>query len=596
MDMDKDERNRILTSSKLLKAREDSPEPWVDPYSDMSSDEKSKLLCELMAIHLRDEKRNEELMGKIDELLEGNRQISALKAMLLELENRDKAKDALIENQSKKITSLEEVIRLNNAHTYVSKSQKRKPKKTEDDDHTKNKDDFDGTQDSLAPPSASSETTADKPDVESESHEKEVRLYRQGKEYRTMTADKSIRHECDITKLPEGAIIIKRTRRYSYEQVSSIIEHDYEVIRYKTAEGIIREGYFPLDGASEIMDVVPGTHASSTFMAYLAFNKYVLDTPLYREISRILDEDMRLSRMTLTNWLEKGSFHINRMIGVLKECCLEKDSIINCDETWCRVQVKGAYRKRYIWCLVNKSEKIVIYCYEDGSRGRDVLRHILGDHAIKALQSDGYNVYMYLDDNLIDIEHVCCMAHARAKFKYALEQGGDIDASFFLDCIGELYVLEAEYEHGRLSPEQIRLCRNNLKTNEIIIRLRSKLDALLSEGHPPRGELMEKALRYLNAFWTQLFAYTHDGSYTIDNSIAERFIRPLAGERKNSLFFGSGKMAGVSAAYHTIISTCKMQGVPVLQYLKEFFKQIVLGRTDYENLLPMTIGITNNKH
>ena len=125
---------------------------------------------------------------------------------------------------------------------------------------------------------------------------------------------------------------------------------------------------------------------------------------------------------------------------------------------------------------------------------------------------------MYLDDNLTDIEHVCCMAHARAKFKYALEQGGDLDAAFFLDCMGELYVLEAEYEHGRLSPEQIKTCRNNLKTKEIIIRLRSKLDALLSDDHPPRGELMEKALRYLKAFWTQLFAYTHDGSYTIDVS------------------------------------------------------------------------------
>ena len=592
MDMDKEERTRILTSSKLLKAREDSPEPWVDPYSDMSSDEKSKLLCELMAMHLRDEKRNEELMAKLDGLLDVNRQMSDLKAMLAESEKRDKTKDSLIENLLKKITSLEEVVRLNNKHTYGSKSQKRKPKKTEGDDHTKNKDDFDGTQESLGNTSSAS----DKSDVEPEKKEKEVRLYRQGKAYRTMTADKSVCHECDITKLPEGAIIIKRMRRYSYEQVSSIIEHDYVVIRYKTVEGIIRDGYFPLDGEPEIMDVVPGTHASSTFMAYLAFNKYVLDTPLYREISRILDEDMRLSRMTLTNWLEKGSFHINKLIGFLKECCLEKDSVINCDETWCKVKVKSAYRKRYIWCLVNKAEKIVIYCYEDGSRGHDVLRHILGDHGIKALQSDGYNVYMYLDDNLTDIEHVCCMAHARAKFKYALEQGGDLDAAFFLDCMGELYVLEAEYEHGRLSPEQIKTCRNNLKTKEIIIRLRSKLDALLSDDHPPRGELMEKALRYLKAFWTQLFAYTHDGSYTIDNSIAELFIRPLAGERKNSLFFGSGKMASVSAAYHTIISTCKMQGVPVLQYLKEFFKQIVIGCTDYENLLPMTIGLNNNKY
>lgn len=71
---------------------------------------------------------------------------------------------------------------------------------------------------------------------------------------------------------------------------------------------------------------------------------------------------------------------------------------------------------------------------------------------------------------------------------------------------------------------------------------------------------MEKALRYLDTFWPQLFAYLKDGSYSIDNSIAERFIRPLAGERKNSLFFGSDKMAEVSAAYHTVISTCRMQG------------------------------------
>lgn len=54
-------------------------------------------------------------------------------------------------------------------------------------------------------------------------------------------------------------------------------------------------------------------------------------------------------------------------------------------------------------------------------------------------------------------------------------------------------------------------------------------------------------------------------------------------------------MARVSAAYHTIISTCKMQGVSALQYFKMFFQAIVNGRRDYENLLPMTIGLGNNK-
>ena len=107
--------------------------------------------------------------------------------------------------------------------------------------------------------------------------------------------------------------------------------------------------------------------------------------------------------------------------------------------------------------------------------------------------------------------------------------------------------------------------------------------------------LMEKALRYLHTFWKQLFVYLNDGRYSIDNSLAERFIRPLAGERKNSLFFGSNRMAEVSAAYHTIISTCRMHGISALEFLKKFFAAIVSGRRDYENLLPMTIGIKPNK-
>ena len=160
-----------------------------------------------------------------------------------------------------------------------------------------------------------------------------------------------------------------------------------------------------------------------------------------------------------------------------------------------------------------------------------------------------------------------------------------------MEFIGEFYKLEREYEEGKLSPEQVRLCRNNLKTKEIIIKLRSKLDAPLSDDHPLHVELMEKVISYMNTFWTQLFAYLNDSSYSIDNSIAERFIRPLIGERKNSLFFGSDKMARVLAIYHTIVSACKMQGVSVLDYFKRFFSEIVKGRRDYEHLLPLTIGL-----
>jgi hypothetical protein len=104
--------------------------------------------------------------------------------------------------------------------------------------------------------------------------------------------------------------------------------------------------------------------------------------------------------------------------------------------------------------------------------------------------------------------------------------------------------------------------------------------------------LMEKAINYMTTFWNQLFMYLKDGRYTIDNLAAERAIRPLTIERKNSNSFCSHAGVQMSALYHTIIATCRMQGYSVLEYLKTFFTCIIQGRRDYENLMPATIGIS----
>lgn len=198
---------------------------------------------------------------------------------------------------------------------------------------------------------------------------------------------------------------------------------------------------------------------------------------------------------------------------------------------------------------------------------------------------------MYLDKEMVDIDHICCLAHARAKFRYAHEQGGDKDAGYMLDCIAELYALERAYTESGLSTDDITKARQSLKTKEILIRLRSKLDTLLDDEHPPRGDLMEKAVRYLDTFWNQIMAYTRDGRYSIDNNVAERCIRPYSGERKNSLFYGSHKMARASAIYHTVIETCRLSGLSVLEYLRRFFREIVDGNRDYARMLPQTIGL-----
>ena len=86
-----------------------------------------------------------------------------------------------------------------------------------------------------------------------------------------------------------------------------------------------------------------------------------------------------------------------------------------------------------MWCLVNRKAGIVIFFYEDtvdqngkkhsGGRRRAVLKEFLGDAKIKSLQSDGYNVYMSLDDEMVDIEHICCLAHVHNKLQEAKNSG-----------------------------------------------------------------------------------------------------------------------------------------------------------------------------
>lgn len=299
------ERMKLLSSARKLKEREATPEPFADPYSDMTPDEKSKMIMALTAARERDaerirraESRIDELLSKVDELL------SLQKSAMAAEKERDDYKQ-LVGNLLSKITALEEQLKVRNKNLYGGKSQKgiNKKKRDVEEDHVRDKDDFDGTPHSLGSCFPQhGEAPARKEDVDGKS--KEARLYRQGLSYRTMSADNTVCHNSDIRQLPAGAAIIKRFRKYAYEQVSRLVEHDYEVI--------------------EIIDVVPGTHASGSFLAYLAFNKYVLDTPLYREMYRLSGESMHLSRMSLTNWLEKGSTHFCVLIACLKNTCLEK--------------------------------------------------------------------------------------------------------------------------------------------------------------------------------------------------------------------------------------------------------------------------------
>lgn len=472
--------------------------------------------------------------------------------------------------EAAKYRGLYEVLRDEKFVGTSQKSGKSRPEAGRDDD----KDDWTGAGNTVNDESSSETdkecagpTCSDSTNIDSvEEHKKEERPYRQGLKYNTMKAEATILHKCDLTRIPAGATIIKTEIRSSFHFISRIEEHQQEYVTYRTKDGRLVTCFYPMkkpaqgsvsetlsedvhtdnagayDEEEQILKNFPGTHATVDMLVKLVFNAYMLETPVYRDMIRLFELKFNVSRQTILNWLSKGSTALKKLLPVLKAQALVKDSIINCDETWCRVKMQDKYKKAYIWCLVNKSAGIVIFFYDEGSRGRKVLTDFLEEAELAALQSDAYNVYKYLD--------------------------------------------------GHLPSDEIKRRRNGSETTEIVGSIWMELTRLLDDPLP-KGDLLTKALHYLKNAWTPVMAYRNDGLYSIDNSIAERSIRSLTIERKNKMAFGSHQGAETSTVYHTFMETCKMGALSFYKFLKNYLTAFMEGRTDFENLTPAILGKIN---
>lgn len=160
---------------------------------------------------------------------------------------------------------------------------------------------------------------------------------------------------------------------------------------------------------------------------------------------------------------------------------------------------------------MNKFQGTVFFFYDEGSRGRKVLTDFLGDVGLKALMSDGYNAYTFLDGELEKADHLICMARAKVKFEKAYRPGGDTDAKEISGMISRLYDLEERYRIRGLSESEITIERQGKYTEDIVQRIRSKLDIELFKDNECRSPYMMQALNYLDHFWTACFSTEKTG-------------------------------------------------------------------------------------
>ena len=188
---------------------------------------------------------------------------------------------------------------------------------------------------------------------------------------------------------------------------------------------------------------LPGSIATAGTLATVAVSKYADGLPLYRIEKELARVGVDIQRTTLANWMIKTAELLSPIYQAMRRALL-KEPVIHGDETTLQVLKepdKKAQSKSYLWAYSSPEHSltpVVLFEYQPG-RAHTYPKVFLDGYA-GTIMTDGYSAWRMLDN----MTHLGCWAHARRKFKDALDlspkKSGQ--AKQALGCIQKLYAIE----------------------------------------------------------------------------------------------------------------------------------------------------------
>lgn len=359
---------------------------------------------------------------------------------------------------------------------------------------------------------------------------------------------------------------------YLKPAVIKIIEHR----QYKYACGCGKH----IVTAKKPNEIIPKSVATPELLSYISISKYADALPLYRLSGMFKRIDAHISRQVMADWMIKCSKVIQPLVNLIRDEVYTQ-ACIHIDETTVQVLKEAGKKsssKSYMW--VQRAGDNIIFNYHR-TRGEIVVKELL-EHYQGSIMTDGYPTYDKIAKQY-KIKHLGCWVHARRYFIKVLDNGENSNAQKMIELIAKLYAIEKQIKGN--DPKTIYQKRQEC-SKPILKDIRAFLDEIL-HSTLPKG-LMGEALGYLHKQWHKLISYIDDGSYPIDNNVAENAIRPFVIGRKNWLFANTPSGAHASANMYSLMETAKAHGLNVYDYFAHIYKMLPLVKSidDYEKLLP----------
>jgi hypothetical protein len=251
--------------------------------------------------------------------------------------------------------------------------------------------------------------------------------------------------------------------------------------------------------------------------------------------------------------------------------------IKHADETPFQVKINDKYSKGFMWVGLDGDWRTVVFNYDHHRSGAAAKRLLAGSRVGDYLMVDdcpSYNIPIK-EFKLLDMR---CMVHIRRNFIEARDAGYHVEFNKrVLTKIGQLYRIERLATKLKYSPQQRGDLRKKLSA-PVMAQIKTMLDNPDIVVLP--GSLTATAIRYFLNNWNKSTRFLESGDLPIDNSVVERIIRSFAIGRNNWLAAGSENGAKWMAALYSIITTCKINGIDMEEYLCDVLMRLPCRGTD----------------
>lgn len=316
--------------------------------------------------------------------------------------------------------------------------------------------------------------------------------------------------------------------------------------------------------------VLEKSFADVSVLVGLLIDKFVYHLPLYRQHQRLQQAGIRLSRSTLTQWVQRAAELLEPIYYALLSSILQS-GVLTMDETGVKAgrREKGKLHQGYFWPLYGDKDEVAFPFA--ASRAQAVVREALGKFC-GVLLTDGYIVYERFALKVNDLVHAQCWSHTRRQFVEAARAEPRLVAEA-LDHIEGFYREEAYIREHGLEAEA-KLAHRGEYTKPLVEAFFGWLkqtvirEVLLSSN--PFGQ----AARYALEREAALKVFLADPAVPIDTNHLEREIRPIALGRKNWLFCWTEVGARHVGIIQSLLASCRLQGVDPYVYLVDVLQRV----------------------